>query len=462
MYIINTKLFICIVNILEIMALSILDALRQAPANSRELQSATGLSQTTVSRQLRSFGDQVVRLGAGRATRYALVRNAFNSGNNLPLFTVDPHGNTVLIANVRPLAHGGYLVIPTTGTPTVLLGENGDGIYDDLPYFLEDLRPQGYLGRQVAQALAERSDYPPDPRQWSAEQVGSYLIANGDDLPGNFKLGMQNVVRLPRPFQVSNRENYPDMAESVIRGNIPGSSAGGEQPKFTAYTEDHGHVIVKFSPLGDDQLARRWRDILLTEFCATQLLKSALCPAADVHLYELGGRLFLESQRFDRHGETGRMPMISLQTIDAEFIGLGSNWAQVMSSLASKELVSQENVFDAIALSSFGRGINNTDMHLGNLSLAFEGDVFRLLPAYDMCSMGFAPSAGGEVRPFSYALSVTLDSETPDPIISGLELAHIFWDKLHEDDRISDELRVFLDRGNPVRIEEVKPGAEKN
>lgn len=435
------------------MALSILDVLRRAPSSSKELQSATGLSQTTVSRQLRSFGDQVVRLGSGRATRYALARNAFNSGNNLPLYAIDPHGNTVIIAYIRPLAHGGYLVKPTTGTPKALLGERGDGIYEDLPYFLEDLRPQGFLGRQAAQALADQSDYPPDPRQWSAAQVGSYLIANGDDLPGNLKLGEQNVMRLPRPVEVSSREDYPDMAESVLEGYVPGSSAGGEQPKFTAYTEDHGHVIVKFSPPGSGQLARRWRDILLTEFHAAQTLRTTPYPAADLRVYDINGRLFIESQRFDRHGELGRLPMISLQAIDAEFVGLGSNWAQVMDALAGKGLVSGEHVYDAMFLRSFGTSIHNTDMHLGNLSLAFDGGVFRLLPAYDMCSMGFAPSGSGEVRRYAFAPPVVPDSETPDPITAGFELAQSFWDELHQDERISDELRQFLDQGNPVQIE---------
>ncbi len=436
------------------MALSIIDILRLGPANSKELRVATGLSQATVSRQLRSLGDQVVKLGSGRTTRYTLARNAFDSGNSLPLYTVDPHGNVVRVATIRPLAHGGYLVEPTTGTPTALLGERGDGVYEDMPYFLEDLRPQGFLGKQIAQALAERLDYPPDPRQWSTEQVGSYLIANGDDLPGNFKLGQQAVMRLPRPVEASNRESYPKMAESVLEGKIPGSSAGGEQPKFTAYTEDNGHVIVKFSPPGRDRLAKRWRDILLTEYHAAQVFKNAMLLAPDLHLHELGDRLFLESARFDRHGETGRMPMISLQSIDAEFVGLGSNWASVMAALAEKNLVSREHVWDTYVLHSFGLGIYNTDMHLGNLSLAFEGEVLRLLPAYDMCSMGFAPSVGGEIRPYEFKLPVTIDPEESSPFKTGFQLAHFFWATLNQDNRISDELRQFLDQGNPVHIEE--------
>jgi len=72
-----------------------------------------------------------------------------------------------------------------------------------------------------------------------------------------------------------------------------------------------------------------------------------------------------------------------------------------MRALEQKKMVSWQHVYDAISLWGFGRLINNTDMHLGNLSLAIDGSVFRLLPVYDMCSMGFAPK-GGEVLPYDF------------------------------------------------------------
>lgn len=96
------------------------------------------------------------------------------------------------------------------------------------------------------------------------------------------------------------------------------------------------------------------------------------------------------------------MSMISLASIDAEFVGQGSSWPLVLDKLMDIGLVSRENVFDAEFMWCFGRLINNTDMHLGNLSFSIDGDAFKLLPAYDMCSMGFAPKSGGELRPYSF------------------------------------------------------------
>ena len=437
------------------MPLSIKDYLERGAATSKEIQAATGLNQSAVSRQLRDMGDSIIRLQNGRSPRYATTRNAFGGNDKLSLSMVDAHGNTVLVAYIRPLLPGGFFVESVTGMPSLLLGENSDGLYDDLPYFLFDLSPQGFLGRKIAEEMAtQNDDFPADPRHWNTNHIGRYLVSNGDDLPGNFKFGEQALLRVRRKPAIVSDEDYPKLADSVMSGVIPGSSAGGEQPKFTAFScNSSSHVIVKFSPIGDNDIARRWRDILITEYHATQAIHGIDFPAAETRLFEMDGRLFLECQRFDRSGEYGRMPMVSLQSVDAEFAGLGSGWPRVMDALFKKKLVSWQHVFDAECLWYFGRMINNTDMHLGNLSLAIEGNVFRLLPLYDMCSMGFAPKSGGEVTPFNFVPSepkrVNIDEDII-PIIK--EMAHDFWERVKNDDRISNEFKNYLERGNPIDL----------
>ncbi len=437
------------------MPISIKEYLAQGPATSKEIQAATGLSQSSVARQLRNMGESIIKLQKGRIPRYAATCNAFGGNDKLPLSMVDAHGNTVLAAFIRPLMHGGFFVEPATGMPPLLLGENNDGLFDDLPYFLLDLRPQGFLGRQIAEEMASQSgDFPSDPRHWNTNHIGRYLVSNGDDLPGNFKFGEQALLRIRRKPAIALDDQYPALADEVMSGIIPGSSAGGEQPKFTAFSGHHSaHVIVKFSPEGDNEIARRWRDILITEYHATEAIHSLNYPAAETRLLEMGGRLFLESERFDRSGEYGRMPMISLQAIDAEFTGVGSGWPEVMDALLKKELVSWQHVFDAEFLWCFGCLINNTDMHLGNLSFAIEGNVFRLLPLYDMCSMGFAPKSGGEVRPYSFVPREPKRVNLNDKIIDAVKImAHDFWERVASDERISDELKDFLRHGNPVDL----------
>ena len=437
------------------MALTIREYLERGWASSREIQAATGLSQTAVARQIRELGDDVIRLRDGRYITYAATRNAFGGNDKLPLSMVDAHGNTVLVANVRPLTNGGFFLEPETGVPSLLMGERGNGLYDDLPYFLHDLAPQGFMGRQIARELASQSkEFPDDPRRWKTDHIGRYLVSNGDDLPGNFKFGEQALLRIRRkPIAVPDQD-YPALADSVMAGVIPGSSAGGEQPKFTAYSaRSSSHVIVKFSPKGDNVLEDRWRDILLTEFHAIETIHSVDFPAAETRLIEMDGRLFLESQRFDRSGEYGRMSMVSLRSIDAEFTGIGHGWPQTLHALYERNMISWQHVFDAEFLWCFGRLINNTDMHLGNLSFAIEGDVFRLLPIYDMCSMGFAPRSGGEIPEYSFVppepMFVNLEQDILSPI---REIAHVFWERIADESRMSDEFKKYIAKGNPVKL----------
>ena len=311
------------------------------------------------------------------------------------------------------------------------------------------------MGRQIARELASQSkEFPDDPRRWNTDHIGRYLVSNGDDLPGNFKFGEQALLRIRRkPIAVPDQD-YPALADSVMAGVIPGSSAGGEQPKFTAYSaRSSSHVIVKFSPKGDNVLEDRWRDILLTEFHAIETIHSVDFPAAETRLIEMDGRLFLESQRFDRSGEYGRMSMVSLRSIDAEFTGIGHGGPQTLHALYERNMISWQHVFDAEFLWCFGRLINNTDMHLGNLSFAIEGDVFRLLPIYDMCSMGFAPRSGGEIPEYSFVppepMFVNLEQDILSPI---REIAHEFWERIADESRISDEFKKYIAKGNPVKL----------
>lgn len=423
---------------------------------SKQLQAATGLSQPAVSRQIRLLAERVVKLPNGRNPKYALTRSAFGSDDKIPLFVIDAYGNNTVAAYIRPLLIRGFFVELQPGGSTLLLGVDCSGLFEDLPYYLQDLRPQGFVGRQIARELAQRSsDFPTDPTRWRANHIGRYLLSNGDDLPGNFQLGEAGLLRSRRAPTAYSRDNYPKIADTVLAGELAGSSAGGEQPKFTVYSKERSaYVIVKFSPPGNTAIARRWRDILITEYHATEALHAASVPAAEVELIERGDRLFLEAERFDRTEQYGRSSMISMQMVDAEYVGDGADWPNVMQSLMDQKLISSDNFFDSCVLWEFGYLINNTDMHLGNMSLGIAGSVFKILPSYDMCSMGFAPM-GGEVRPFSFALRSNHSSlNCLDWNVSAQErvqlLAIDFWQRVADDDRISNEFREFLAQGNPV------------
>ncbi|MCI5137807.1 MAG: phosphatidylinositol kinase, partial [Candidatus Electrothrix sp. AR1] len=175
------------------------EILSLGPATSKTLAAATGTPRSTVNRKLRAIGDAIIKFDKVRPPLYYAATEAFGEGNKIHLASVDPHGNTNLWGILRPLANGGFYLEPTPVAPKVLMGDEETGLYEGLPFFLDDLRPQGFIGRQIARDLNAQTDiFPPDPRDWNQEQIGRYLIANGDDLPGNLKIGRVALDRVKK------------------------------------------------------------------------------------------------------------------------------------------------------------------------------------------------------------------------------------------------------------------------
>jgi hypothetical protein len=64
-----------------------------------------------------------------------------------------------------------------------------DGWFDGLPYFLQDLRPDGFLGRQFARLHAQILQLGDDPREWSDDDALYAISLLGADQSGNFIVG---------------------------------------------------------------------------------------------------------------------------------------------------------------------------------------------------------------------------------------------------------------------------------
>ncbi len=406
---------------------------RREISYSTDLQNDLDASQATVSRLLKAAGRRVYRLGKGRNTRYSLLHPLFTIQ---PLYRIDPSGVPEQLAEIAPLINDRY-ALKADCPQAWLTGLNGTSLFDSLPYFLDDLRPQGFLGRRIAQQLG--APYPADPRRWSPTQVLIYLLEYGADLPGDLILGNRALATATRPPQETPVDNYPQLAEQVLSGPVPGSSAGGEQPKFTAFGQA-GHVIVKFSPRGGGPEAIRWRDILIAEHHAGQALREAGLEAADSRLYDFDGRTFLEVGRFDREGALGRQPMISLASINAEFSGEGHDWVAALRQLVQMQLVDEADLQTASHAQLFGQWIGNTDMHLGNLSFRPKENGFHLLPLYDMAPMRWAPVRGELPQDTTLAPPVR-DHRDKEAWFKTGKLALEYWHRLSNEECLSSEFR---------------------
>ena len=359
--------------------------LGQGPVTSRQLVEKTGISQPTVSRALAALGAEVIRIGAGSSIRYAL-RDTSRGFASAPIFRVSDEGVIRELGTLVPVRPDGFVMVQADG---VTLHSDG------LPWWLFDMRPQGYLGRAWAAAHAAALGLPGNPEHWGDTEVIRALLAHGHDAIGNLLVGelaRDRFIAMPAPLPVDRATDYPALARAAASGELPGSSAGGEQPKFCAYTE-RGHVLVKFSAPDDNPVSERWRDLLLAE----QLALSVLGVEAEV--FDFGGQRFLEVPRFDRVGQLGRVGVFSLRALDAQFVGeVSAPWPSLVSRLVADGHVQADAIAGSARFWAFGTLIGNTDMHAGNLSfVSRHGRPYQLAPAYDVLPMGFAPRSGGAI-----------------------------------------------------------------
>lgn len=129
-----------------------LEVLRQAlreraGVTAAELAARLRVSQSTVSRGLAALGGEVARIGQTRSARYALARSVGRHGSQWPLHRIDDQGRPEFLGTLQALHGGAWFFDSRLPRPAWLTGEFRQGLFPDLPWFLEDLRPQGFLGR---------------------------------------------------------------------------------------------------------------------------------------------------------------------------------------------------------------------------------------------------------------------------------------------------------------------------
>ena len=412
---------------------SLADAIRQSlasgPRSARQLIDEMGISQPTLSRALSRLGDEVIRIGAARSIQYTL-RDFARALPDIPIHSVDPDGRLRQLGTLLPVRPEGFVMRLDGGA-----SQHSDG----LPWWMLDMRPQGYLGRAYAARHGPALGLPERLADWTDTHVLRALIAHGHDVVGNLlpgDLAREKFLAAPLPEPIAEEFKagaYARLAEEAARGELPGSSAGGEQPKFTAFAmtaDGPRHVIVKFSEREEGPVSERWRDLLLAEHHALETLREARIPAARSRILDHGAQRFLEVERFDRVGSLGRRALVSLAALDAEFVGAGKGgWPAIARRLAADRRIRPQAAEAAELLWAFGTLIGNADMHNGNLSFLSEhGRPHEIAPAYDMTPMAFAPRSGGG-----------LPDTLPDPIIHA--------DVTNETWRRAEELaRAFLAR----------------
>lgn len=427
-------------------------ALLLGARTGRELENALGVSGPTLSRIMRDEVPAEIRtFGSHKSTIYGYERKIFELDATLPLFRISPEGDAEKIGSLTSIYDRRFIFESTSGK----LRE-----FEGLPYFFEDARPQGYLGR----AFSARH---PDLRlplrivDWSGDQTAYALFRRGEDTPGNLIAGNESYSRWVEDGKkthvvpASDRMRlYESLADAASAGNFAGSSAGGEQPKFTCSITDgkvyeEEHRIIKFSPRRDASPVNVWADLLYAEGMALEILRDAGHSAAVGGVIEGKERVFLETARFDRIGRRGRVGVVSFGALIHEFVGSSLHWARGADDLFRLRWIDEETRKKIIFFDAFGALIANTDRHFGNLSFFSEFNEsgrksIKTAPIYDMLPMAFAPSTSGEdpyLRPWKMPEAI---AEWVEVFPEARRFALEYWQKLEADRRISEAFRLRI------------------
>lgn len=104
------------------------------------------MSRATLMRAVHAAGPEVLTVGRARRTSYAARRRLRGSADPLPVFQVDEQGGGSEQVGRLHLAypHGSIFELDAQ-SPWPLDDSMQDGWFDGLPYFLQDLRPDGFL-----------------------------------------------------------------------------------------------------------------------------------------------------------------------------------------------------------------------------------------------------------------------------------------------------------------------------
>lgn len=390
-----------------------------------------GVSPSRLSRLLAEVGPVVCRFGKARATKYALSRAIRDIGANVPIYEVALDGTPIEAGRLSFLEPEAFW-----------LAYGGDeGLKQSLPMFLKECGPSGFLGRQFSARYPELG-LPARLEAWRAEDYIRAIALRGEDAVGNLIVGNESFARFLR-LEERPREpsEYPSLAQDPA-AKMRGSSPGGERPKFTAFV-DGRHRLVKFAAPGESDEARRWRDLLLCEHVALEVIRDAgVAPAAASRCLDVRGWRFLEVERFDRVGPRGRVGVRSLEAVKIEAMISAGRWTEAVDALAAgvRPPISREDASRVRWLEAFGGLTGNSDRHDGNLSfLRDSAGALSLAPAYDTAPMALAPVAPG----------VLDNAWVPEPPLPtslvewqrAVPAALRYWEQLGRERRLDPRLR---------------------
>lgn len=239
------------------------------------------------------------------------------------------------------------------------------------------------------------------------------------------------LIELPELLNAANAlSDDPDSVEADNAVRLlfaPGSSLGGARPK--ASVRDHGALaIAKFPDRADNTDVVRWERVML------ELARRAGINVTEARLHDVGDSVVLIVRRFDRDGDR-RVPFLSAMSLLDAADGDQRSYIEIFDALRQVASAAEEDGAQLWRRLAFNILASNFDDHLRNHAVLYDGDAWRLSPAYDLNPVP------AHVKPRDLSTAINLDGDTTASIELAVDAAPEFFLKKNDAKQIAIEVR---------------------
>lgn len=150
-------------------------------------------------RLIASLEDQVLTLGQSKATHYARPRDVRGAGCRFPAYRIDEEGNAHPLGDLLSIRGGFHWQPATTREQT----------YRHLPWFVQDMRPDGFMGMAFAQRVGPTLGLPSRLPDWNDDHALVALARRGEDIIGDLIVGEESLARYLEAAQLDLGTGLP-------------------------------------------------------------------------------------------------------------------------------------------------------------------------------------------------------------------------------------------------------------
>jgi len=261
----------------------------------------------------------------------------------------------------------------------------------NLPLHAGEVNTEGLpaVPRVIAEAL---------PDQWGRRLLAKRYRVDENDVPALIAVARPPTIgalsfwpatddgATPPPsledlFDTARRieQGLPVEERDLARLLQHGSSVGGARPK-ALFRDDKGEYIAKF-PSARDPAAY---SLPRLEAASLSLAEAAGLDACRFRLVRAADQDILLVHRFDVLANHGRKHILSLRALGTGLEGRVFSYREAASFIRRIASDIDADLARFYRQMIFNVAIGNTDDHEGNFSILFDGDSWRLSPAYDL------------------------------------------------------------------------------